>query len=108
MGNIIHIPGRNQPAHLRAAGLSVIEAVNSREMFSLLRAGRPVAVVLGALKPEAIAALQREFPRVKLLLGRANSAPVPLHGPPSVRRPYDPQEVEDAAKTLMSRPKARR
>ena len=125
MGNIIYIAGRNQPtslllverdplvrtevaARLREAGLSVIEAVNSAEMLSLLRAGRPISVVFGTLKPDGIASIRREFPRVKLLLARDVSAPVSLHGVPSVRRPYDLREVEKALKTLMPRSKARR
>jgi CheY-like chemotaxis protein len=118
MGKIIYIAGRYQhptlllverdavvrtkmAGHLRQAGLSVIEAVNSPEMLKLLRAGRPVSAVLGALKPEVVAKLRREFPQVKLLLGRDDSAPVSLHGLPSVRRPYDLREVEHAAKTLI-------
>jgi CheY-like chemotaxis protein len=125
MGNIIYIAGRNQPtslllverdplartavaAHLREAGLSVIEAVNSAEMLSLLRAGRPISVVFGTLKPATVALVGREFPQVKLLLGQEDSSPVSRHGPPSVRRPYDLRTVEKVLKSLMPRSKIRR
>jgi DNA-binding response OmpR family regulator len=125
MGNIIYIAGRYRrpdlllverdpvvrteiAAHLRQAGLSVIEAVTTAEMLKLLRAGRPVSVVLGALKPDAVAVLRREFPKVKLLLGRDDSLAISLHGLPTVQRPYDLPEVEKAAKALMRPPKVRR
>ena len=125
MGNVISFTGRKQPAslllverdpiarsavaaHLREAGLSVIEAVNSAETLQLLRAGRPISVVFGTLKPDAVAVIRQEFPRVKLLLGLDRAAPVSLHGLPVVRRPYDLSEVERATKALMRRPKARR
>jgi len=125
MGTIIHLAGRKPPAslllverdplvrtevaaHLRDAGLSVIEAVENAEVFALLRAGRPIAVVFGALEPATVVALRREFPEVKLLLGQDDSTPISPHGLPSVRRPYGPQAVEKAAKALMPRPKVRR
>jgi DNA-binding response OmpR family regulator len=118
MGKIIYIAGRHQhatlllvernavvrteiAAHLRQAGLEVVEAGNTAEMFKLLRAGRPVSAILGALKPHVVGELRREFPQVKLLLGQDDLAPVSLHGLPTVRRPYDLREVETAAKSLM-------
>ena len=121
--NIIHLAGRDQPAslllverdplartavaaHLRQAGLSVIEAVTGAEALKLLRARRAVAVVFGALRPDVVAQIQREFPRVKLLLGRDKRSAISPAGLPSVRRPYDLREVEQATKALMARPKA--
>jgi len=122
--NVISFAGRGQPAslllverdpvlrtavaaHLREAGLSVFEAVNDAETLELLRAGRAITVVLGALAPDMVAQIRREFPRVKLLLGRDERSPVSLHGLPSVRRPYDLNEVEQATKAMMARPTAR-
>jgi CheY-like chemotaxis protein len=95
-------------AHLREAGFPVIEAVNLGEALTLLRARRPIGVVFGTLKPAAVAAIRREFPRVKLLLGQDGAAPVSLHGLPSIRRPYDLREVELATRALMRHAKVGR
>ena len=120
MADIIYFAGRDQPAsvllverdpvartavaaYLRESGLSVIEAVNSTETLQLLRAGRPISVIFGTLEPAPVAAIQHEFPRVKLLLGHDGEAPVSLHGLPIVRRPYNLHEVERATKALMRR-----
>lgn len=122
MANVIYLAGRDQPAgillverdplvriaaaaHLRQAGLLVIEAIDGGEALKLLRAGRTILLVLGELDGSLIAALQREFPTVKLLLGCARDAVLVLRsGVATVGRPYDLQKVETAVKTLLTNP----
>jgi CheY-like chemotaxis protein len=125
MGNVIYLAGRDQPAgvllvesdplvriatagYLRKTGLSVVEATNGREALKLLRAGRAILLVLGELEGsrhgfDVIAALQREFPAVKLLVGCVlHPSPVSRAGVATVGRPYDLPNVEKAVKILLA------
>jgi DNA-binding response OmpR family regulator len=124
MGNVIYLTGRDQPAgivlvesdplariaaasHLRKAGLTVLEAIDGAEVLRLLRARRTLSLVLGELDRsdhgfDLVAALRREFPTVKLLLGCArDTGTVPQIGLATVARPYDLRMVERAVKALL-------
>jgi CheY-like chemotaxis protein len=64
-------------AHLRKAGLSVIEAVSGTEALALLRSGRTIHLACGDLDDTTeidgtrlALAIQGGFPRVKLLVRR--------------------------------------
>jgi two-component system, response regulator PdtaR len=122
MSNVIYLAGRHQracivlverdplmriaaAAHLRKAGLSVIEAVDSVEALALLRSGRTISLVLGDLDlgTEAVSAIRREFPQVSLVIGCARgTSGVPHGGLPLAVRPYDPPKVVQLVKTLLS------
>lgn len=127
MGNVIYLAGRDQPAgillvesdpllriaaarRLRKAGRPVVEAIDGGEALKLLRAGRTILLVVGELDGsrhgfDLIAALQREFPAVKLLLGCArDTSSVSLNGVARIGRPYDLREVEHAVKALLAGP----
>jgi len=124
MNNVIYLAGRDQPAaillvesdplvriavaaHLRKAGLSVVEAIDGAEALKLLRAGRALTLVLGELDGRAhgadlIPILKREFPEVKLLAGCArDTPPVSRNGVATIGRPYDLREIEQAVKILL-------
>ena len=126
MGNVIYLAGRDQPAgillvesdplvriaparHLRRAGISVVEAIDGSEALKLLRAGRTILLVFGELdRPDhgfdLIAALRRDFPKVKLLLSRArDTGPIVQNDMGTVDRFLDLGEVEEALKPLLTK-----
>jgi DNA-binding response OmpR family regulator len=122
MSNVIYLAGRDQrpcivlverdplmriatAAHLRKAGLSVIEAVDSAEALALLRSSRTISLVLGDLDlgTDTVSAIRREFSQVSLVIGCARDiSGIPHGGLPLVVRPYDPPEVVQLVRTLLS------
>jgi DNA-binding NarL/FixJ family response regulator len=122
MSNVIYLAGRDQrscivlvehdplmriatAAHLRKAGLSVIEAVDSAEALALLRSGRTISLILGDLDPgtETLSAIRAEFPQVRVVVGCADDTlAIPHGGPISVGRPYDPSKVIRLVKALLA------
>jgi CheY-like chemotaxis protein len=122
MSNVIYLAARDQPAslllverdpllrievaaHLRKAGLSVLEAVNGEEVLALLRAGRSIHLVLGRLQGEGsglTAAVQRDFPQVKLFdCSATNTSKIPQSGTSETRLSHDLAALEMAIKDMI-------